>query len=65
MCIATLITSLNKDSAMGILFYSLLLLLLFRLNPYMPNGIHNTAKKTDPFLIQGLLGSNLQFRSIR
>ena len=26
---------------------------------------HNTAKRTDPFLIQGLLGSNLQFRSMR
>ena len=26
---------------------------------------HNTAKRTDPFLIQGLLGSNLQFCSMR
>ena len=26
---------------------------------------HNTAKRTDPFLIQRLLGSNLQFRSMR
>ena len=26
---------------------------------------HNTAKRPDPFLIQGLLGSNLQFRSTR
>ena len=26
---------------------------------------HNTAKKTDPFLIQGLSVSNLQFRSMR
>ena len=27
--------------------------------------VYNTAKRTDPFLIQGLLGSNLQFRSMR
>ena len=37
------ITSVNKDSAMGIFFYSLLLLLLllllFGLNPYLLNGI--------------------------
>ena len=26
---------------------------------------HNTTKRTDPFLIQGLLGSNLQFCSKR
>ena len=26
---------------------------------------HNNAKRTDPFLIQGLLGSYLQFRSMR
>ena len=26
---------------------------------------HNTAKRTDPFLIQGLFGSSLQFRSLR
>ena len=26
---------------------------------------HNNAKRTDPYLIQGLLGSNLQFRSMR
>ena len=26
---------------------------------------YNTAKRTDQFLIQGLLGSNLQFRSMR
>ena len=25
---------------------------------------HNTAKRTDPFLIQRLLGYNLQFRSM-
>ena len=62
-CIATLITSLNKDSAMGIFFYSLvLLLLLFILNLYMPNGISQYCQKTDPFLIQGLLDSNLQGR---
>ena len=49
---ATLITSVNKDSAMGIVFYSplllvllLLLLLLFRLNPYMPNGISQYCQK--------------------
>ena len=30
-----------------------------------PMEFHNTAKRTDPFLIQGLLGSNLQFCSMR
>ena len=38
--------SVNKDMAMGIFFYSLfLLLLLFRLNPYMPNGISQYCLK--------------------
>ena len=68
-CIATL-TSVNKDSAMGIFFYSLLLFVVVVVccccclsqTPICPMEFHNTAKRPDPFLIQGLLGSNLQFR---
>ena len=30
-----------------------------------PMEFHNNTKRTDPFLIQGLLGCNLQFRSMR
>ena len=52
-CIATLITSVNKDSVKGIYFFSLL---LFRLNPYMPNGISQYCQKDGSISDSGVVG---------
>ena len=54
---------------MGVIFYSLLLLLLllllFMLNPYMPNGISQYCQKDGSIFDSRVLGSKLQFRSMR
>ena len=63
---ATLINSLNKDSAIGIFFYSLFVVVVVVVKTHIcPMEFRNTAKRTNPYLIQGLLGSNLQFCSMR